>query len=74
MKTSSLAIVVVVASSIVGIGLGLMAARDEQKAELICFDSVQGFRRCASAPPPCTTDTDCMQKFGGDGGPEPVGL
>lgn len=23
--------------------------------------------------PGCTTDTECMQKFGGDGGPEPAG-
>lgn len=23
-------------------------------------------------PGACTTDTDCMNKFGGDGGPEPI--
>lgn len=74
MKTSSIAVLVVIASSIIGVGLGLLAARDEQDNALICFDNVQGFRRCASAAPPCSTDTDCMGKFGGDGGPEPAGL
>lgn len=44
---------------------------DREAVPTVCFDNVQGFRQCVSTVPRCGSDTDCMEKFGGDGSPEP---
>lgn len=47
-------------------------AEQQRKVERIMkFDNVQGYRPYARAR--CSTDTECMEMFGGDGSPTPAG-
>lgn len=45
--------------------------KNEHGCEIIPRSGEAPRRYVCASEQRCTTDTDCMEKFGGDGGPEP---
>lgn len=60
---------VVAGSLLMGVDSLIRSTAQNTQAH-ICFDNPQSYRRCVTVgPAKCDTDTDCMEKFGGDGSP-----